>query len=422
MFTQIFRRSLGSIFKTLNHDFCPQANSYFYWLKQPVGWVVCATLASLLVGFFIGPQGFVLAAAFVALLVLGVLWPWLCMKGLSCELKFDQARSIEGEPTKIALEVVNRFPIPTFGLMIQGKFLQDLNHEDDVIAVGLKQVPGWSVSNFEWSLIPNRRGELPTEVPILVTGFPFGLYQTSKPVQIGGQTIVWPKSHPVETQVKTVGTQFAIDATASRQAGNDGETIGVRDYRFGDSVRNIHWSHTARHNRLILRERQSITQTPTRVVLDLTRDHHFEDGSLGTYENAIRLAASICSELHRRQFQVELVCLGLASELPATITNHRGLNALLDFLARLPAAEDESLFLATDGGRIDAAIQNKRRFTFLIHTRRFVPDVDVSFVKCYCVDSKSKAGLLNETVEDTSRPPVTAGPTDSDLGAICVPT
>ena len=422
MFSKLYQRVFSSVLKALNYDFSPKASLYFDWLKQPVGWVVCAILASILVGLFVGPQGFVLAGAFAALLVLGVIWPWLCMKGLSCELKFDQSQSVEGEPTNVSLEIINRLPFPTFGLIIQGKFLQDIVHEDDVIAVSLKQVPGWSVSKFEWPLVPNRRGELPVEIPSLATGFPFGLYQISKAIHIVGSKIVWPKTDPMETPVETVGTQFAIDAAAGRQAGNDGETIGVRDYRYGDPVRNIHWSHTARHNRLILRERQSVTQTPMRVVVDLTPEHHSGIGSQDTYENAIRLAASVCCELHRHQFQIDLICLGLAAELPKTANNHRGLNPLLDFLARLPVSDDQLSFAIFKDGTVEAAIQNKRAFTFLIHTSRFTPDVDASFVKCYCVDANSGVDSEFESTQSLHGPSVFVSPESSNLGAAYVPT
>ena len=80
MSKQNLLRYCASAVELLNYDFCPSANAYLYWLKQPVGWVVCGAIASLLVGLFIGPQGYVLTGAFLTLLLLGVSWPWLCMR------------------------------------------------------------------------------------------------------------------------------------------------------------------------------------------------------------------------------------------------------------------------------------------------------------------------------------------------------
>lgn len=427
MFVQIFQRAMGFIANALTYDFFPQAHPILNGLKQPVGWVVCAIAASLLVGLFVGPQGFVLAGAFVALLIFGVLWPWLCMKNLNCQLKFHQSRSVEGEPTYVVLEVTNRLPIPAFGLMIQGKLLQDVIHQDDVTAVALKQVPGWSVSNFNWPLVPGRRGVLPTETPSLVTGFPFGLYQMSKPVQVTGGTTVWPKTEEFQSLAKTIGGQFAMNATADRQSGNDGETIGVRDYRYGDSVRNIHWSHTARHNRLILRERQSRTQTRMRVVVDLTSDHHRGTGSQSTHEKAIRLAASVCRELHRHQFQIDLVCLGLAVGVPFQSNNHGGIKEMLDFLSRLPESNDRSMLATSDRRTVETAIRSNRTFTFLIHTEKFTPDVDASRVCCVCVDFKPDVEMEITSNTGTAEPPdapsnrFAVAPAKPELGVLHVP-
>ena len=420
MFLQTLRKSFLLIAAALNHDFCPSANSYVYWLKQPVGWVACGTFASILVGLFIGPQGYVLTGAFLTLLVLGVSWPWLCMRGLSCEVSFDDSRSIEGEPTIVTLDIVNRLPIPAFGLMIQGQFLQDLNHEDDEIVVGLKRAAGCSISSFQWSLTPKRRGRLPVESPQLVTGFPFGLYQISKPIKVAGSTIVWPNCDTAETIVETVGKQFAIDASASRQAGNEGDTIGVRNYRFGDSVRNIHWSHTARHNRLIIRERQSSTQTPIRIVLDLTRVHHSGNGSQSTYENVIRLAASVCSELHRHQCQIDLVCVGFNENTPYKSNNHRGVKPLMDFLALLPQLDDESAFAKSAAF---ASIECRKSFTFLIHTDQFVPETNTSTVRCLCVNSNLDKGLdYEEGIPSKPSLATDTGPLAIEMGASHAPT
>ena len=384
------------IVRLLNHDFCPNANSYLYWLKQPIGWVVCGTAASLLVGLFIGPQGYVLTGAFLTLLVLGVCWPWLCTKGIRCELRFDESRTTEGESTIVSLDIINRLPIPAFGLMIQGHFLQELNHEDDVIAVSLKRVAGCSISNFQWQLSPQHRGEIPTEPPMLVTGFPFGIYQISKPIEVTGNTIVWPKCEDLETSFETVGTQFSIDAASSRQAGNEGETIGVRNYRYGDSVRNIHWSHTARHNRLIIRERQSSTQTPIRVVLDLRHDQHSGSGSQSTYEASIRMAASVCRELHRHQSQIELVCVGLKNDIVARSDNHRGMKPVMDFLALLPQLRQRTAFAKE---AIDVCTGSGRVFTFLIHTDQFSPPASRSNLRCLCIGSTS-THRLGDDVQD----------------------
>ena len=73
-------QGISRINSVANHDFCPWANRYVYWLKEPVGWFLIATLASLLVGAFLSPIGWSVAAGLAAILALGLGFPWLAVR------------------------------------------------------------------------------------------------------------------------------------------------------------------------------------------------------------------------------------------------------------------------------------------------------------------------------------------------------
>lgn len=350
---------------SLNYDFCPQFNDYVYWLKKPFGWVICGALFSALVGWLIGPQGFVLMWSFIALLIIGSVWPWLGMKGLDCSLRFKTSRTHEGEPLLAILEVKNRWPIPMFGLMVEGEFLQDIIDEDDKIAVGLQRIPGWSVCQFEWSFNPQRRGKLPIELPLIANGFPFGIYRAEKSVDVNEQTIVWPKRHALQGQPSLDGQQFNIEGLMSDRFGQDGEVIGVRNYRQGDSLRNIHWQKTASGGQLIVKERQICAQKPIRIILDLTPKTHRGQGSQSSYEWAIRAAGNMCQQLHRGHSHIEVICVGIPDEFTSRSSNRNGMPGLLDFFAMLPQQSQ------IDSSNVDAAtiqLSNDGIQTYVIAT------------------------------------------------------
>jgi uncharacterized protein (DUF58 family) len=332
------RKLVEAALRGINHDFCPGANPYVYWLKKPIGWVVCGAAFSALVGLLIGPQGFVLMAAFLTLLTLGVVWPWLSMRGLNCRLRLTEPRSREGETLNIELEIRNRWPIPIFGMMLEGQFLQDIENEHDIVAVAMKRVPSWSVSRFQWRLQPVRRGILPADIPRIAIGFPFGLYQSSKPVQIVGRTMVWPQCIDLRGIPQSPGQGFNVEGNFSNRSGEYGEVIGIRRYRHGDSLKNIHWNQTAKSDRLVVRERQSLAQNPFRIIVDLTPSHHRGTGSQSSHEWAIRIAASACQQLHLHHCKVVVNFLGLPAACSDSITNVRGLAALMDELALLPSS------------------------------------------------------------------------------------
>ncbi|MEE2826494.1 MAG: DUF58 domain-containing protein [Planctomycetota bacterium] len=379
---------IGRIGGILNYDFCPWANWYVYWLKQPVGWVVCGIFASLLVGLMIGPQGFILMWAFTGLLALGAIWPLLAIKGISCQLSFTKSRSGEGELTKAVLEVTNHWPLPIFGLMIVGDFLQDILEENDEIAIGLQRIPPRCVSTFKWSIHPEKRGLLPVDQPVIKNGFPFGFYHAVKQVAVSGRTIIWPRNLDLNGVPEVAGNQFNISGIMSDRAGVDGDMIGVREYRQGDSLRHIHWAKTAQRDRLIVQERQSFASCPFDVYLDLNPSAHAGQASQSSYEWAIRIAGSICRQLHLHHAQLSLHCLGLPVETASRVGNQNGLTPVLDFLAMLPSLDDLKLngtaapsrAVTHEGGRKTVIIATSQSRDFptnseihqvVIDTRRF---------------------------------------------------
>ena len=367
-----------SIGRGLNHDFCPSLNSYFHWLKQPIGWITCAAFLSFLVGIAIGPEGFIVMWTFLALLLIGFVWPWISMKGISCELTFSSQRSVEGEETIAKLQVNNRWPISIFGLTIEGDVLQDLITDEDEIAVRLKRAPGWSVSTYSWVIKPSKRGLLPAGTPQISNGFPFGLYQSSKEVQVKGRTIVWPNCQKLKGVPEVVGAQFNISGNLSDRAGNDGDVIGVRNYRHGDSLRNIHWAKTAARNRLIVQERQSYASRPYQIYVDLSPQAHCGIGSQSSFEWAIRIAGAISQNLHAHQSRIDLVCVGLPPELPWKATNRKGIGKLLDFLAVLPDLRGLNIQVAEAGnGKACSVVPDPFQKTFLISTTRSVVFSDI---------------------------------------------
>ena len=329
----------ATLFRLANHDFCPLFNQYVYWLKKPIGWVVAGTFFSILIGLFVGPQGYIMAVAFAALLVLGLVWPWLSMKGIRCQLTIPNGPMKENEAGEIVLGVRNYWPVPVFGLIFEGDFLQNFNADEEPIAFSLKRVPAFSHTEFPVSIVPHRRGLLPSGEVRIRNGFPFGLADVSQPVLDVDSTLVWPQCEPLQGSPPAEGSVLNLVGALADKAGNDGETIGVRCYREGDRLRNIHWAQTVRSQKLMVRERQTISSTAATVLLDLSPNHHTGFGIDSSFEWAIRIAASICLQLHRTNSSVRLVCLGLKNADLNCVANHTGIEKVMDFLARLPTLQ-----------------------------------------------------------------------------------
>lgn len=324
------------ILSLANHDFCPQVNPYVYWLKKPVVWVVAAIIFSLLVGLMIGPQGYVMAIAFLTLLLLGLVWPWLSMRGIRCQLILPDDRMWENRNVNMIFRVQNFWPLPIIGMMVEGDFLQELSPGEERIAFSLKRVPAWCETEYQISITPQQRGRLPSGEVRIKNGFPFGLIDISRPVSRSGASLVWPACESLDGHPPARGTPFNVLGALQDQSGNDGETIGVRDYRHGDRLRNIHWAQTVRSRRLMVRERQTHCATAATVLLDLSPGHHAGQGVNSSFEWAIRIAATVCYQLHGARSPVRLHCVGLADDKPRVTDNNYGIRKIMDFLACLP--------------------------------------------------------------------------------------
>lgn len=275
--------------------------------------------------------------ALLALLVVGVAWPWLSLKGLSCKLSFTEHRTFENSEAIAKLEITNHWPIPVYGLMVKANLLQEIANPDDSIVTGLQRVPGWSVSTFSWNIVPKRRGLLPTESPTLSTGFPFGISSGTRVVKTSNQTIVWPEcigleGRPLLRNGKSNSQDSLVDI-----AGFEGDTIGVRDFRQGESMRYVHWAKSAQLDRLIVKELQRNHRQSMHVVLDLSPESHSGKGNQGSFEWAIRAAATVCRQLHLNQVSVFVECFGLPDHHRSTASNDGGLEPLLDFFSMLPS-------------------------------------------------------------------------------------
>ncbi len=330
------RRATWSVWSRLDRiltsDFCPGANRYVYWLKQPVGWFVCAAGMSLLVGLFVGPQGFVLCGALLAVTLLGVVWPWVGVRAVRCSVHFPRRRAREGEVVSVVLRVHNRLPWPVWGVMLEGGFATPGDDEDSPApAVALARVPGWSVSDFTWEFQPACRGVYPTRRPAVSNGFPFGLWHAHRPVESCDELIVWPQVTSLVGVPSRAGRDVAVAATVTRRAGQEGDFLGVRPWRQGDSLRHVHWSQTARHGEFIVCERQAPARRWVRIRVETDPSVHAGRGPGSSLEWALRVGASLCEAFHAHGTHVELR-VGALQWIPAP--GALGMQRVLDALAR----------------------------------------------------------------------------------------
>lgn len=317
--------------RAANHDFCPQLNQYVYWLKQPVGWFLVAFAAALISGIFIGPQGYLLAIAIGLITTLGVFWPWLCLRGIQTTIRFQRRCITEQDRVVILVSVVNRWPIPVWGLALEGGFRKLSSDREELPWLSLSGIGPWTVTEFEWSLDDSTRGVYPIETPRMTNGFPFGLWRCQKDILVQGEVLVRPRTYPLRSLPEIIGNELALEGCESLRAGQEGDVVDIREFRRGDRLRQVHWAQTARRGYLMVRERQNKSRREVRVTVDLDPEIHFGTGRGASLEWALRIAASICQEFHGHHYHVR--CL-LGRQVVNVPDQMNGIGPILDAMAR----------------------------------------------------------------------------------------
>lgn len=321
-------RLVGLLSAIGNHEFCPWANRYVQWLKQPIGWFAVAAVAAGLTGALVAPQTWVVCAVILVVIVLGTAWPWLAMRGLAATIEFNRRRCHELDAVTVSLTVTNRWPWPVWGLLVERGFFHRADQQGATTA--LARVAGWSKSRFSFTYHPPRRGIFPHEQPLLATGFPFGLWIASRPIHVVGRLTAWPRSVQLRSLPMVRGDRLAATGSFVDRPGHDGDILAARPYVQGDSLRRVHWVHTARRDMLIVCERQTASRGSMRVALDRRAFCSGAESDEAAWDCSLRVVASLCREFHAHA--CELTC-ELNGERHLVQQGTAGLHRLLDRLA-----------------------------------------------------------------------------------------
>jgi len=167
-----------------------------------------------------------------------------------------------------------------------------------------------------------RRGTFPLTDVVLATSAPFGLLRRERNIPLPGELVIWPRIHPgpeVEPEVGEVSGPSA--PSGERGAPARGEYRSSREFRVGDSPRDLDRKASLRTGRAVVREYEREGGSDLWVALDLSLPAGDEaeaevERVAGTTAAAIRrgLAVGLRSEAG------ELRCAPGEAQLEAILT------------------------------------------------------------------------------------------------------
>jgi len=318
----------------VTHDCFPEFSAKVRrLLYTPLGVLILAALVALVCGLLLHPRVLALCGGLLAVVATGICWPWLTLRGVRGAVAFDRERAGEGEAVGATVTVVNHLPWPAWGLAVRGGYDDAATEPAQSLAVRLSGTAARLRSVSHWEFTPPRRGEYPLAVPLLVTGFPFGVWESKRRVAVERRLVVWPRTYPVGPVPLTDGDAMVEGNVARNKVGSTGDVLGVRPYRRGDSPRRIHWPQSARHDRLIVCELQTTARPVVQIVLDADPAVHAGLGPESSREWAVRIAASFAKGWLEAGAQVGVIWHGVVISPASGAAQVR---RLLDALARIP--------------------------------------------------------------------------------------
>jgi uncharacterized protein (DUF58 family) len=179
-------------------------------------------------------------------------WGRLCLLGVACRRSLSGTRVFPGDTVNLTLHVSNRKLLPLPWIQVDDYLPPGLTASSQ----GLTPENGhlsrrasllWYRS-VRWTcpVECSRRGFYPFGPLKTTSGDIFGLYSRSLAWDTGDHIIVYPRIFPVRGVPIPPAHPMGNSKTERAIFQDPTRTIGVREYRPGDSLKNIHWKASSR--------------------------------------------------------------------------------------------------------------------------------------------------------------------------------
>ncbi len=262
-------------------------------------------------------------------------------------------RSMAGDPVSVEIEFSNNRRLLSSWLASVTDLI--VSRDERVIGtVMFARVPPRQTRSTEYRLRPMRRGRYELGPLKVTTRFPFGLVERGALFGSRAQLLVYPRLGHL-TSAWRHEERMAAELVPQREMSQgvfDDEFHGLREFRWGDNPRAIHWQTSARRNEIMVREFYQSRDQNLIVLLDLSTSAQPENAE--QIESALSLAATVCVEHMRQSRDAKLYVAADGTEFFSWEGQARPSNieSMLDTLAVVEASAEPDLAKLAEFGRL----------------------------------------------------------------------
>jgi len=250
-------------------------------------------------GALVALTGFMLATV-----AFGWLWSRFAMQGISYRRTFHHRRAFEGETLEMSITIENRKWLPVTWMQVEDEWPTAFGPADESLLTASSAtylgylVNVYSLRRFErvrrrYTLQARARGIYYAGPAHLISGDPFNLFERGAQVKQRDVLIIYPKLEPLDSFGIDARDPFGEVRAAQRLFEDPARTVGVREYRRGDSFRAVHWKATAHTAQLQVRQYEPTRSMSMVLCLNVASfEQHWRGIWPQLVEHLIRVAAS----------------------------------------------------------------------------------------------------------------------------------
>lgn len=280
-------------------------------------------------------------------------------------------RVMAGEPVSAEVRAANRKRWLSSWLMTVHDRIVHAESEDELDAgVLFARIPPGQRRTAPYQLRLMRRGRYYFGPIHVATRFPMGLVERGVVLDDPEAILVYPRLGRLSARWKRdqLSASQLVQRRELRRGPYEDEFHRIREFRWGDNPRAIHWRTSARHNELMVREYQQNRAPRLVILLDLWQPRSPSAEELDRVERAVSLTATICVDYLRQGHdpKLELIAAGRGRIRWGRDSSDGTPESLLEMLALLRAGEGAELGALFDES---AAQRTAGTRTILVTTR-----------------------------------------------------
>ncbi len=316
------------------------------WLESH--WVLPSYSGWLMLGlaiFFFGAATntmagwlYVISGVMFALLAIAAVLPGRSLRHLHIVRRTVGAVSV-GDLLTVEIAIENPTAQPKLLVQISDRLPPELG---SVAKAAIEIIPARDTYVWFYQRPAQQRGVYRWDQVQMQTATPLGLFWTRRDLGAKAKAVVYPTVLPLVRcpLVDELGqdSNTRVQSAAAAQGATEGVTRTLRPYRWGDSIRLIHWRTSARFGELRVRELEVFTGGQQLVIALDSANRWQPDG----FEQAVSAAASLYFYAIHHRLQVSLWTAatgqlrGDRSVLEALAATQRGEAATASHLPDLP--------------------------------------------------------------------------------------